>query len=130
MDDEHRKILKSNLVSLVNGLTLDEGFIANLESEGILITSMVEELIVSTNSFVVKSRGIIDPCFVLQLFLIFFNFICFNDVLCYQYQLLHKPSKCYDVLCCMHHKISSIKVNSYLILFIQLEEIDFLPNIE
>ena len=45
MDPQDREKLKKNLVTLVKGLTLDEEFIANLESEGMLTTAMVEELL-------------------------------------------------------------------------------------
>ena len=45
MDPQDREKLKKNLVTLVKGLTLDEEFIANLESEGMLTTAMVEQLL-------------------------------------------------------------------------------------
>ena len=45
MEPEDKEKLRNNLVDLVKGLTLDEEFIANLESERILTTAMVEELV-------------------------------------------------------------------------------------
>ncbi len=66
MEQRDREKIKKNLVKLVKGLTLDEQFIANLESENILTTSMVEELLVVIRVFsfaeapVVSKRGCLD----------------------------------------------------------------------
>ena len=45
METEDKEKLRKNLVSLVDGLVLDEVFIASLQSEGILTQAMVEELL-------------------------------------------------------------------------------------